>query len=399
MLEKYYSEFIKGHGNTVHMSSHSHHFWPDSAKEGHLLSFQKSAELSDNKWDYNFGVLIPTVQKIISSHLNFSRPSDISFAPNTHDLISKVLSSFVYQAKVKILTSKSEFHSLSRQLQRLNEESNFQLIFVDPESKDFNSELNSALDENTFDLIMLSHVFFNSGLVLSNSNIENIISKKGHAHFLLDAYHGYCAIPTNIRKYEDELYYIAGGYKYAQSGEGMCFMTLPKNCKLRPLFTGWFSSFSSLSEDQSSKDVTSITKKNQTANRVQYDDDGMRFWGSTIDFTAFFRFRAVWECFDQEKITITSIHEYVQELQELFLKDNPLSELLMNSDLTTQGHFLTFQTVSVELAETLHKNLAKNGIMTDFRGNRLRFGFAPYHTSDQINQVKIQLKELISFIF
>ena len=40
---------------------------------------------------------------------------------------------------------------------------------------------------------------------------------------------------------------MSGGYKHAQAGEGICFMTLPKDFKkFKPVNTGWFTAFGDL---------------------------------------------------------------------------------------------------------------------------------------------------------
>ena len=36
------------------------------------------------------------------------------------------------------------------------------------------------------------------------------------------------------------------GYKYAQFGEGLCFLRVPPGCQLRPADTGWFADFAHL---------------------------------------------------------------------------------------------------------------------------------------------------------
>jgi selenocysteine lyase/cysteine desulfurase len=374
MYKKYYKEFLQSHSDKIHMAAHSHHFWPDIAKQGHMESYQKSVELSDDKWGYIFEELVPDVQNLISGILNFSRPKDIAFAPNTHDLTSKLISCFLGRDKINILTTNCEFHSLSRQLKRMEEEDQFNIIYVDPESQNFEDDLKRNLDNQNFDLIFLSQVFFNSGTLLKNEIIEKVIELKGEAVFALDAYHGFCAVPFDIRPYEDDIYYIAGGYKYAQAGAGVCFMTLPKNCNLRPLITGWFASFGTL-EDNST-------------NLVAYEESGMRFWGSTIDFTPFFRFRAVWDFFNKEGISIEVIDQYIKKLQTEFITNNPLKKLFTNIDLSSQGHFLTLKFESADLALKKSKELRKLGILTDFRGNRLRFGFAPYLNLDEVNKAK-----------
>ncbi len=359
MYQKFYSDFLKAHKNQIHLAAHSHHFWPDSAKKGHLESYEKAVLLSDKKWEYVFETLIPEIKKIIASQIHFTRPQDISFASNTHELITKVISSYFEQKEIKILTSTCEFHSVARQLKRFEEDKKFQIDYLDPEDDSFENTLETKLSQNNYDIILLSHVFYNSGKILSHQLIQKIIKLKGKASFLLDAYHGFCAVETDIAPYENDLYYLAGGYKYAQAGEGMCFMTIPSNCQLRPQITGWFASFSTL-------------EKTVAQTRTNYDDNGMRFWGSTQEMSAFYRFRSVWK------------HISITQLADQFIEKN----------LEQCGQFLTLDLATTEKTQKTHFQLLNKGILTDFRGTRLRFGFAPYLSHNDILAAKQALNSL-----
>lgn len=374
MFKKYYSEFLKGHQGKIHMAGHSHHFWPDVSKKAHMLSWEKAQSLSDTKWDYLLGEVLPGVQKIISTQLNLSRPQDIAFASNTHELIVRMISCFLHKKKIKILTTNCEFHSLSRQLKRLSEEEQFEITYLDAQSDNFNSKIKEVLESTDFDLIFMSHVFFNTGAILAESSIRLIIELKKEAHFILDAYHGFCAIPTDLSSFEDDLYYMAGGYKYAQAGEGMCFITLPKNCTLRPLFTGWFSSFETLEDT--------------ATNETKYSDNGMRFWGSTLDMTAFIRFKEIWNHFYYNSLDIVLFHKYIKSLQIQFINNNKLSPKFVSIKTHEFGHFITAKMDSPEQAKQLYLELMKNSIITDHRAQYLRFGFTPYLNQEDIEEVK-----------
>jgi selenocysteine lyase/cysteine desulfurase len=377
MYQKFYSEFLEAHKDKIHMACHSHHFWPNIARVGHLESYEISQSMSDNKWDYIFGTLLPDVKKTISNQINFDRPDDISFASNTHELMVKIISSYFEQDKIRILTTKSEFHSLSRQLKRFAENNKFEITYIDNESDSFHKEMTESLTKNSFDLIILSHVFYNSGLIYHLHEIEEIVALKKEASFILDAYHGYCAVPTDISKIGDHIFYMAGGYKYAQAGEGMCFTTIPKDCKLRPQITGWFASFSTLESG---------------ADEIQYDSEGMRFWGSTMDFTAFFRFRKVWNFFNKENMRLKEMLGYINDLQEEFLLNNPLHENILHSNPNKIGSFITLEFSSEAETKSFHDKLNELNILTDFRGKRLRFGFGIYQSVDQIVEVKKLLR-------
>ncbi len=380
MFQKFYSEFLKSHQGNIHMAAHSHHFWPDVARKGHMEAYDRSVQYSDQKWDYIFSKLIPDVQKTIASILNYSRPQDIAFASNTHELFIKVISCFFHQNKIRILTTKSEFHSFSRQLNRLIEAQKVEVEFLDPSGKEFGQELDSTLTHKEFDLIFLSHVFFDTGYVLPDTAIDLVCQKKKDAVFILDAYHGFCALPTDLSRWENEIYYMAGGYKYAQAGEGMCFLTLPRECKLRPLITGWMAGHSQLESEQ--------------ATPVHYENNGFRFWGSTMDTTSFYRFRAVWKFFEINGVSVENLDQYIKSLQAQFLNNNPLREHLLNTDLSKQGHFIPLNCKSSAQAKELHNQLVGHGVLTDFRGRYLRFGFGAYLDQESIEQVLSSLKLL-----
>lgn len=381
MYQKYYSDFLNSHKDKIHMAAHSHHFWPNSAKVGHLESYEISQKMSDQKWDYIFGELLPDVKKIISSHINFDRFEDISFASNTHELLIKIISSYFEQDKIKILTTTNEFHSLSRQLNRFLEDEKFEIIAIDNEASSFHEEMKKELNHQEFDLIIISHVAYNSGLIYPIEKIEELVRLKKQASFILDAYHGYCAIPTDISNISDDIFYMAGGYKYAQAGEGMCFTTIPKDCSLRPQITGWFASFSTLESH---------------SNKIEYDGKGMRFWGSTMDFTAFFRFRAIWKDFSKEGFTLEKNFQYIKNLQKHFLKNFPLLDAIVEDDLDKIAQFITIQFKSAKGAQDVHKRLLSKNILTDYRANRLRFGFSPYLDLEDIDRVNLSLKTIFN---
>jgi selenocysteine lyase/cysteine desulfurase len=189
--------------------------------------------------------------------------------------------------------------------------------------------------------------------------------------FVLDGYHGFMAIPTDLSKFEDRIFYLAGSYKYAQGGEGCCFLHSPKNNQFRPLYTGWFAGLSNLGS---------------MSNAVDYPDDGLRFAGSTLDFTALYRLNAVLKLFKNEGITVEKIHHHIMEVQRKFLDHIiPLDHFyiseknILNIDYKNHGHFFTFAMPSNEITKRLHDDLRNHKIYTDYRGSKLRFGFGLYH--------------------
>src|SRR5690606_23672150 len=118
-LKKHYSRFLEGHGTSLHLAAHSHHFWPDVTREAQIEYWDDCAKASDEKWNKIFSEIIPKTQKHIAKILNLKDEQQIAFAPNTHELTSRLLSLFLGKSSLSVLTSTSECHSQKRQILRL----------------------------------------------------------------------------------------------------------------------------------------------------------------------------------------------------------------------------------------------------------------------------------------
>ncbi|MFN9069186.1 MAG: aminotransferase class V-fold PLP-dependent enzyme, partial [Bdellovibrionales bacterium] len=287
-------------------------------------------------------------------------------------LLVRLLSCLDFNKRPKILTTDSEFYSFERQIRRLEEDSLVDVHRVKTQDlQNFETELLNQLQSQDWDLVFISHVFFNSGV--ATRQLEKLTSQLApKTIFVLDGYHSFFALPVDLSHLGEKIYFMAGGYKYAQSGEGCCFLTLPKNCKLRPRITGWFADMAGLENYQSG---------------VNYSEDGYRFAGATMDYSAMYRMRAVLKLFNRNQITIDQIHDYVQKQQQLFLEQLEqaqlsklnLNQLVWRGDLKDHGHFLTFDLGTAENCQKTYQELLSKKIMTDYRKTRLRFGFAMYH--------------------
>ncbi len=383
MYQKYYSKFLAANPKTIHLTAHSHHYWPDVTLDAVIEYWMLSANMTDKKWNVILNQKVPEVQKQIAQRLNFSKPENICFAPNTHDLLLRILSCLDIRKnkKISILTTDSEFYSFQRQILILekNHLIDVHVISQKPFS-DFSQRLITELNQNNYDMLFISHVFFNSGLILENLAELVASTQLKKTIFVLDAYHSFMALPFDLKPYQNDLFYIAGSYKYAQAGEGCCFMTVPDGTKLKPLVSGWFAGFTDLEN---------------TEGTVSYPSDGYRFAGSTMDYSTLFKLNAVFKLFDDKNISITEIHTYIQKLQKIFLKElkknnHPYlnEKYLILHDLNHHGHFFAFELPSVEICLQIKSHLEKNGILTDSRGSVLRFGFGLY--LDQNFSLKIE---------
>ena len=126
--------------------------------------------------------------------------------------------------------------------------------------------------------------------------------------------------------------------------------------------------------------------------KVDYSKNGFHFAGSTMDYSPLYRQLSVFELWKSEGVTVAQIHVHVQNLQNAFLTQletldqNALSKgQLLMQDAQNHGHFLTFELQDAAKTEALYQYLKQHNIMTDYRGTRLRFGFATYHDVEDID--------------
>lgn len=378
-----YGHAFNGKKEIKHFAAHSHHPWPDCTLEAQTQYWKDSVQLLDEKWNHIFGKIIPEVQKNIAEVLNLSHPEMIAIAPNTHEFVVRLFSCF--SKPIKILTTDSEFHSFRRQMQRLSEEKlvEAKIIPVEPYNT-FEKRWREAID-NSFDMIFTSQVFFNSGLTCP-AFVTWVPEVSANTMIVVDGYHAFCAIPTDLEKYEDKMFYLAGGYKYAQSGEGVCFLSVPKNSRHRPINTGWFASFETL---------------NQFQGQVQYSESAMRFSGSTFDASGCYRLNSVMSTLKKEKLNTKVIHQHVMNLKNHFIQKIEsakipylnFQDVILQDGKSTESHFVTFKT---EKANEIEKKLASHHIIVDYRGDRLRFGFGLYHDIKDVDVLVSRLEEIFS---
>jgi selenocysteine lyase/cysteine desulfurase len=377
-LHAHFSQFRSAAPGRIHLAAHSHHYWPDAACDAHRQAVADAAHLADSKWDKVFGEVIPRAQRGIADVLALGDPATIAFAPNTHEFVQRLLSALPLRP-LRVLTSDSEFHSFSRQIARLEEDS---LVIVERIAAepfdDFAGRFAAAAHRGGHDLVFVSHVFFNSAATAGA--LDEIVGAVAEAQSLvvIDGYHGFMALPTDLSGIAGRAFYLAGGYKYAMAGEGACFLHCPPGEAPRPRDTGWFAEFGALSGHDPEK--------------VGYGTDGSRFMGATFDPSGLYRLAATLDWMRAISLDVRAIHAHVLRLQEIFLDEisrravAPLCEARLVTPVgpaTQRGHFLAFETRS---AAAIHDELTRANIVTDRRGERIRFGFGCYHTESEVAQ-------------
>ncbi len=250
-LKRHFSRFLQANPERLHFAAHSHHLWPDVTFEAQQRCWQDAARLADRKWETIFGEIYPAAQAHIARVLGLGQPATIAFGPNTHGFVLRLLSHFPAGKPLAVLTTDSEFHSFARQLRRLEEDGLAAVMRVSSEPfADFPERFAETARHGAFDLIYFSQVFYDSGYALPDlAGLVEVVARDGArdgALVVVDGYHGYMALPTDLSAIEGRTFYTSGGYKYAMAGEGVAFLHAPPGLVPRPRDTGWYAAFEAL---------------------------------------------------------------------------------------------------------------------------------------------------------
>ena len=359
-----------------HAAAHSHHLRPDVVERAALACLDDAFALADRKWDKFFGEVYPRAQAHVARLLGTGQPESIVFASSTHELLSRLISCL--PARARILTTDAEFHSADRQLRRLEESGGAVVTRVPAEPFGSFGERFASAAREPHELALLSHVFFNSGHVVPE--LEALVAALGDGveFIAIDGYHAFLALPVDLSRLAHRVFYLAGGYKYAMSGEGACFMHAPPGHGARPIDTGWFAGFGALEA--------------AATEGVAYPADATRFAGATLAPDGIYRLEAVLGLLAAEGVDAAVVHDRVARLQQQFLERLaspalPPDALLVNEP---RGNFLTWRTPR---AAELARRLLEAGIFVDHRGDRLRMGFGLYHDPDDIESLAAAVSE------
>ena len=380
-----FSRFRDQNPDRLHFAAHSHHLWPDCTRAAQLQAWDDAALLVDGKWELVLGEVWRETAAGIARHLNLPDPATLVPAPNTHELLNRLLSACPADRPARILTTDGEFHSPRRQLDRLAEDGLVLVTVVPAEPfATLAGRLAAAAQAGDFDMAFVSQVLFNSGFALGDLDALVPALAAQNRLVVIDGYHGFLARPTDLSRIAGQAFYLAGGYKYAMAGEGCCFMHCPPGFAPRPRNTGWFASFSALAAPQGG---------------VAYPIDGWRFMGATFDPSGIYRLRAVLHWLDQEGLDAAAIHAHAVALQERFMAvmaEQPIGpfapqNLVVPMSEPARGNFLAFEHPD---AAAWHRGLHEAGIVTDVRGKRLRLGFGVYQRAGDVDRLVERLRTL-----
>jgi selenocysteine lyase/cysteine desulfurase len=359
-----FSRSLSAKPDRLHFAAHSHHLWPDASFDGQTAAWEDAARMADLKWGHIMGPVWGEAQRHIARELSLPDPSTIAFSPNTHDFLVRIFSA-IPKRPVRVLATDGEFHSFRRQMARWVEAGEAILSTVSAD------KLTATAEASDFDLIFASHALFNSGAIITDLEGLAALAKPEGPWVVIDGYHGFMAIATDLSAIADRVFYVSGGYKYAMAGEGVCFLHAPPGFAPRPVITGWYAAFEDLALPPGA---------------VGYAQDGGRFLGSTFDPSGLYRFNAVRRMLDAEGLTTPKVSAHVAELQKHFIDANALPDfrLLNPSGSGNHARFLAYKGPD---AAALHAELESRNVITDVRGDVLRIGFGLYQDAEDVDRL------------
>lgn len=370
-------------GERLLLTGHSHQAWPDRAYDGHMQAFLDAAELVDEKWERAFAQA-ERLKRGIARRID-DESGTYALASNTHELVIRFLSALPLTTRPRLVTTDGEFHTLRRQLARLVEEGiEIVRVAADPAAS-VAERLIAAVDDRTA-AVMVSSVFFHSGEMAPDLGSVLTTCARFGSELLVDAYHSINVAPFSIRGSGLEgAFVVGGGYKYLQMGEGNCFLRVPPGRSFRPVITGWFAEFEKLSAPKH-------------AGEVPYGEGAAAFAGSTHDPTSHYRAAAVLDFFDEQGLEPALLRDVSQHQIQLLTSrfdalDLPRALIDRNREAphARLGGFLALRSPR---AGEICRGLRERGVLTDFRGEILRLGPAPYLSDAQLETAIAALGEV-----
>ena len=388
-LAAHYSRFRVA--DRVLLTGHSHQAWPDVAFDAQKQAWLDAAEHVDDKWGRAFAV----ADEVRAGYRRVLDEADghITLGQNTHELVIRFLSALPLGARPRLVTTDGEFHTVRRQLDRLESEG-IEIVRVatrDGVGADGSGAvadmLAAAVDDRTAAVLVSSVLFRDARIVEGLGEVASACARVG-AELLVDAYHSLNAVPFSVVEMGlQDAFVVGGGYKYCQLGEGNCFLRFPRDCTLRPVLTGWFAEFGTLTQAPGDGGVA-------------YGEGHLRFAGSTYDPVSHYRAASVFRFFREQGLNARRLREIsLAQIRRLAAGVDALEldPAVLTRDrsvpLSCRGGFLALETPR---AGEIACKLRGRSVYADSRGSVLRLGPAPYVTDGQLDEAVAVLGEVVA---
>jgi kynureninase len=365
------------------LTGHSHQAWPDVGFEAQQQAWLDAAEFVDEKWPR-------AAERAARVRAHWKRlladdEGDIALGQNTHELVTRLLSALPLRQRPRLVTTDGEFHTIRRQLDRLREEG-IDVVTVTARPADTLAERIARAVDNRTACVLVSSVLYETAEIVPGLDRVAAACDAHGAALLVDAYHHLNVVPFDIRAMGlQQAFVTAGGYKYCQLGEGNCFLRVPPGARMRPVLTGWFAEFEAL--------------EHAGSRAVEYGAGAAAFAGATYDPTAHYRAAAVFDFHVQQGLTPARLREISRHqvgLLQREIESLDLSASHARIEPMARDRRAGFLAIRSSHAGELSRALRARDVLTDYRGDVLRLGPAPYLTDTQLSDAVGHLREVTS---
>jgi kynureninase len=271
----------------------------------------------------------------------------------------------------RIVATRGEFDSLDFILKVYRERSRADLRLVDADDREvFHVEHLCREVERGADLVIVSHIVFATGQIMTGLEQLVACAHRAGALVLLDTYHSAGVIPVEFDALGVD-FAIGGSYKYLRGGPGACWLAIAPHVlesrpALRTLDTGWFAK----------RDTFSYRR----TERPEWKDGGDAWLESTPPFLTAYQARAGQQLtlgIGVERLRAYSLRQQAELAGVLTSLGVPVREL------PNRGAFLL---VPTEDAAAACDRLKRAGVNADVRNGCIRLCPDILNTQDELDR-------------
>jgi kynureninase len=233
-----------------------------------------------------------------------------------------------------------------------------------------------ALDERTL-LVPITHVLFKTAEIQDVAAITRRAHEVG-AHVLLDAYQSVGIVPLDVSELDVD-FAVGGSVKWLCGGPGNGWLYVRPDLAetLEPTFMGW----------------QAHTRPFAFEPELEYADGAARFLTGTPNVPALYAATAGYDLIEEIGIEPIRANSLRQTQLLIDLLDAAGFEILSARDAARRGGTVTVRTPEFE---AVHRELARRGILCDFRPDAgLRLGPHYYNTDDELRYAIDQIVDIV----
>ena len=299
---------------------------------------------------------------------------EIALAPSASVALSSIASCLDYEERPKVVMADVDFPTVGHQWAVKPE---VQRVFVPSEDRVWvrPDKFEQAIDDRTA-AVATSHVIYVSGAIQDIARIAKAAHGCG-ALSIIDAYQATGQLPTDVHAAGVDVL-ITGGLKWLLGGTGIAFLYVRRDLinNLRPTITGWFADERQFEFDP---------------NTFEFRGDARRFELGTTANAAVYAANAGLDVVVE--IGVDRIRARTTELVNDLVDRAADAGLEIKTPLDPRGRAGIVMIRRSEPAQDV-KGLARDGIIADYRHDRVRVSPYFYNTEDDNVRVVEALKAL-----